>query len=706
MTDIVCPNCDCVTPPYRRCMACNADLSALYGNSSAKPTGRRKPDHWWYLLNLQNSWRRLLPSHNGREIRPMDARLIRACRRTTEKGIHKLGTTSTLPDHVAVIAKVDNVDQFTKLIKCDAKDLVEIKNPDDDKLAIVTARLKANEEDIESLRNQPCVRSLKAARRIQPYLDRTIGDAHLYSDHLLTSHEGNGGEGVIIGIVDFGLDFVHRNLRNSNGTTRILALWDQKARTNEEHCPKPYGYGRLIEADEINNALDKFELEDADPYKTLGYEVSADLLFEGAAHGTYAADVAAGNKLGAGCPGIAPQAQIVFVDISTAGRPKDNSEVVGSTFGDSVQLLEAIHFIFNYANGRPCVVNVSLGTNGGPHDGTTPLEQAIDWMVKQEPNRAVVIAAGNSFGKRIHCMGQVPEGGCADLRWKIPSYDATGNELEIWYEGKDRFTVELFDPKGRLVARVKPGCEWENDRASKERMIVVNRLNDPNNEDNTINIYFERGVRDGIWTVRLHGDHVSEGCFHAWIERDEGGQSKFVKSEDRCYTISDDYTLSSIACGHETIVVSSFDDQEPDRPLCDTSSAGPTRDKRPQPTVSAPGENMLVARPKTLVLRHRQSGTSLAAAGVTGTVALMLSEAKEHGITLTAQKIREILAATADKKPLGDKVWDSGYGYGIVCAKAAVEDVRRHLKAMPRRPLHEASHVREQVYYSNGRKCR
>src|ERR1044072_8928802 len=138
-------------------------------------------------------------------------------------------------------------------------------------------------------------------------------------------------------------------------------------------------------------------------------------------------------------------------------------------------------------------------------------------------------------------------------------------------------------------------------------MTIVNRLAHPNNkdttgnQDNTINVFFERGVREGIWTLRLRGDSVRDGggSFHAWIERDDYGQSKFVKPKDKSYKISNEYTLSSLACGRETIVVGSCNAYEPALPMSQFSSSGPTRDNRKQPTVCAPGENVLAAESRT-----------------------------------------------------------------------------------------------------------
>jgi hypothetical protein len=572
---------------------------------------------------------------------------------------------------MSVIAKVTDLAKFKKQV---SSVTTAIKGSAGDHSIIVTARMQGDEYAVECLRKQPFVKSLKATRRVRPFLEQATRETLARADLLPGDNEANGGSGIIIGIVDFGMDFVHRNFRHSDGGTRILALWDQKSPSHAAHSPRPFGYGRLFTKEEIDEALRK-----PDPYKALGYDVLKDSLFDTGAHGTYVADVAAGNGLGSSCAGVAPQADIVFVDVSTAGMPMQGPQAVGSTFGDSVQLLEAIQFIFDYAKakGRPCVVNISLGTNGGPHDGSTLVEEAMDRLVTQEPNRAVVIAAGNSFGRALHAAGRVTRGARVDLRWRIPRFDATGNELEIWYARDDRFTVELLDPQDRCVARVKPGETWEKTGGGTGLITVVNRLDDPNNGDNTINVFFERGVSDGIWTLRLRGDAVRDGRFHAWIERDERGQSRFDRPKDKSYAVSDECTLSSIACGHETIVVSSYNAYESDLPLSESSSSGPTRDKRKQqqPTLSAPGEEVLAAQSGTLVLRHRQSGTSMSAAVVTGTVALMLAEARAQGITLTSHQIRKILVRTAHRNPPVGSEWDARYGFGRVCAKAAVAEV-------------------------------
>ncbi len=688
MIHIVCPNCHSSTPPFRHCIACNSVIGDLLNVDQLNISKAAPSPGAWFFSNLAavlpSALRRLFFGA-GRKVRvQMDAHLRRECRRIDNRDILRLappqgkhGLPPNKENEMTAVARVADLDRFKELAQVNS--VTVIAEPSEDyKHTLVTARIRGGENEIENLCNEGCVMSLHAAGQVRPHLDRTIRETLGCEDFARDAGETEGGKGVIVGVVDFGLDFAHKNFRLPDGSTRILALWDQRAKVGEERCSGPFGYGRLFTKDDIDAAL-----KEEDPYKALGYWTQKNSLTYTGAHGAYVTDVAAGNGNGSGCPGVAPEAGIVFVDASSAVLAAEGSHAVGNTFGDSAQLLEAVKFIFDYAEDRPCVVNISLGTNGGPHDGTSPLEEGFDRLVSRKPNRAVVIAAGNSFGKSLHATGRVAGGEFVDLKWRIPRFDPTGNEIEVWYSGDDRFTAELSDPAGRRVARVKPGCVWDNGVCGSGALLVVNRLRDlknGENGENTINVILDRGAAAGDWTLRLRGDCVEDGRFDAWIERDERGQSKFIKPTDKSYgagyyAISNECTLSSIACGRRSIVVSSYDAYEPDLPLSETSSAGPARGEREfqQPTVCAPGENILAAQSGTLVLRHRQSGTSLAAAAVTGAVALILSEARRD---LTAEEIRGILIEAAHKAGSSGGEWDPGYGYGRVCASEAIATVR------------------------------
>ena len=391
-------------------------------------------------------------------------------------------------------------------------------------------------------------------------------------------------------------------------------------------------------------------------------------------------DIAAGNGGGSGVAGFAPQADLVFVDVSHSDIPFTGSGVVGSHFGDSTQLLEAVTYILDQAGTRPCVINISLGTNGGPHDGSTLVEEGIDRLLEAAPNRAVTIAASNSFDDGIHAQGTVAQGGHTDLVWQIPFGDDSHNELELWYAGNERITMELITPTGRSLGTVAPGNNGTITDSGQIVVFAANRIGDPNNGDNMIGLFFEQMVMSGNWTVRLHGDNVTTGAFHAWIERDNVLASSFAPPHDNSHTIG------SISCGRQSIVVGSYDAHKSNRPISFFSSAGPTRDGRQKPEISAPGHGVFAAHSRTGTGVIRKNGTSMAAPGVAGIIALVLGEARARSLDLTIADIRDIVAASARRSPPSGSAWHARYGLGRIDAAAVVADVIQRAGGGPGTP--------------------
>lgn len=575
----------------------------------------------------------------------------------------------TLPDELQVIARVSSLDKFEKEVGKD-KIGIRIKGDEFDPTWLITARVPASK--VLALHKKEYVLSLKAARRLRPLLEKTLQNVRANTDTIPMDSNSGGGAGVIVGIVDFGLDFCHRNFLDENGQTRINLLWDQMSSST---CgkPSPLGYGRVFDATDINKAL-----RTAAPYQSLGYQIPLDSEFETGSHGTYVTDVAVGNGAGTGQSGVAPAAEIVFVDIAN-GKARSN----GNLYSNLIQILEAVWFIFDYAEKKnlPCVINISLGTNSGPHDGTSLVEQGLDRLLKGATGRAIVTAAGNSTGKGMNASGQLSQAQTTDLLWNVAAQDRTLNELDLWYAGCDSISVEIVAPDGRRIkgGPVKPGWNRCYDYGTHGIVTVVNRANDPNNHRNNLAVFIEGGVAGGTWKIRLKGDRIQDGRFQAWIERDEGGQSVFISSPS---VSSEGSTLSSLACGQETISVGGYNAGEPATPSLTSSATGPTMDLRLKPDISAPGAGILAAQSCTGVLRRRYSGTSLSAPVVTGIIALMMAEAEAKGIRLTARHISQILSLTARKPESMTGNWHPQYGHGMVNAAGALAVVRS-LEASP-----------------------
>jgi subtilisin family serine protease len=250
--------------------------------------------------------------------------------------------------------------------------------------------------------------------------------------------------------------------------------------------------------------------------------------------------------------------------------------------------------------------------------------------------------------------------------WNVSPSDQTENEFELWYAGASALAIELIAPTGQSLATVQAGASGTILANGEPAIFIANRLDDPNNGDNMIGIYMTELAPGGRWVVRLHGDANLATPFHAWVERDDAGQSSFDAPTDNGYTVG------SISCGHETIVVGSYDGHKSTLPLSWFSSAGPTRDGRQKPEVSAPGHAVFAAASRTRTGTTRMSGTSMAAPCVTGLAALVLAEAKARNRSLAIADIRDAVISAARRNPPAGTVWDNRYGMGRVSANASV----------------------------------
>lgn len=574
----------------------------------------------------------------------MDPRLQLALAnfRTGKRGPDLASTTA---DELAVIARVRSVDEWKAIADIDPG--AELGR-DEDGTWIVTGRLSVKR--VEAVRAEAAVISLKASQPIKPNLNATIQTMAVASGSLPAGVSPGGGKGVVVGIVDFGCDFAHGNFRLANGKTRIETIWNQGANVRSE---SPVKYGRLFSRADIDGAL-----ATNSPYVALGYGPPHD---PGGTHGTHVMDIAAGNGNGSGQAGVAPQADLVFVEVASTDIAWQGPQTVNQAFGDSVQLLEAVRFIFDQAGNRPCVCNLSLGTNGGPHDGSSLVEKGLDVIVREKPNRAIVIAASNSQGDNIHTSGTVRKD--EPHRIEIRQQSAGGGEFELWYPGARRLEVTLTAPDGTVFGPVAPGNNLSIGTPGQISIFMSNRLDDPNNHDNVIGIWIAPDLSDGDFVVGLRALDDETTDYHAWMERDDQTQASFARPVPT-------HNLGSISTGMETITVGSFDGHKPSFPISSFSSAGPTRDGRKKPEISAPGQFVIAAKSGSGTGTTKKSGTSMAAPAVTGLVALVLAEAQRKGQSLSISQLRAKLTGTADANPPAAGAWDSRYGFGRANGKA------------------------------------
>lgn len=556
-------------------------------------------------------------------------------------------------DMIEAIVRLDDVDREIRGVRL----VTRFGN-------IATCRL--TKDSIIETRESENVLSLKATRYLAPEVEPVdadiddnatgVGKTDLRRPPGITQD----GTGCVIGVIDWGVDFNHRSLKNQDGSTRLLALWDQRGRGLPDG--NAYGYGVIHRRSRIDQALMA-----PDPYAELGYHpADADARNTGS-HGTHVIDIAAGNGLGGGPEGIAPKADLVFVHLAN-----ENTEGIAN-LGDSVRILEAVDFIVNTVANRPCVINLSVGRHGGPHDGSTLCELAFDYLLESRPGIFIVQSCGNYFSRDIHVNGRLSRHEEITLVIRLENEDFTPNEIEIWTKAGNEFNVKVESPSRESTGWVALG---EHDNIVEGDQItgrVYNRLKDPNNSDNHLDVFIYRNATPGLWKVTLHAEKISDGNFHAWIERDDGCQNcqaRFVTplAGGLC-------TIGTLANSRLPLVVGAYNSHKPVKEAAPFSSAGPTRDNRSKPDLVAPGVGILAARSATRGSTGssdqltRKAGTSMAAPHVTGTVALCFQAA---GRLLSARETRDIILSHVD--PVIDPRRNRHrYGWGFLNITGAVE---------------------------------
>lgn len=486
------------------------------------------------------------------------------------------------------------------------------------------------------------------------------------------------GEGVVVGVVDAGFDYMHAAFRRpADGALRIKRVWEQSATTLDgASAPAKYGYGIELNTPEL---IEKAQ-GDSDSNS----------------HGTHVAAISAGSdayKDGA-YVGNAPDADIVLValDLNT------------STNAD---ISNAVQYIFDYADevGKPCVVNLSLGNQDGPHDGTSTFDTMTDAM--QGPGRLIVGAAGNHRTDAFHIDHTFATADAAPLRtfvkYKVaPSNSVSGGTIEIWGEKGVDFTVDIaaystFNKKDARSTTVYPAegvTDVDFGKYATGTWKVASEVSPLNGKPHVVLTSALTSIRNN-YAIALTVTPKTAGRVNIWSDntylalesRDiEGFSAPDAASSTLCeiggtgkriltvgsYTTRNEYTTNG---GQQATLQETVGD------LSSFSSYGPTVDGRMKPNITAPGcfiisavsnndasGNLMYAEYNENFGRYNQygymQGTSMASPFVAGIVATWLQAYPQ----LTPEQLHEIVQNTARKDSFTATAPDSNWGYGKINA--------------------------------------
>ncbi|WP_082697163.1 S8 family peptidase [Kocuria rosea] len=543
---------------------------------------------------------------------------------------------------------------------------------------------------VESLGNVEGVVLVEAARPMAFELDISLPETRANLVH--QSPPGHRGAGVILGIIDSGIDWMHPCFRDGAGNSRVLRIWDQTLfPLAGEISPAQFNYGVEYQQGQID-----FALATANSRNTIRSMDGP------SGHGTHVTGVAAGDgsAAGNGVPpfnfvGVAPEADIIIV----------TNQVTTEAFGDSATTLDAIQYIYSVAQtfGRPAVINISQGDNLSAHDGTALLERGIDNLLGGG-GRALVKSAGNAANGGVHASGTVNTDSTSAIQFIVPESDKTPDTLDFWYKATDRIGFALKPPSGTETEAIAPGTSATLAMDNGNRVFVDSVVNYPNNGDNRIYVQLHPGaapsVESGTWTVKLIGDSVVDGVWHGWIER--GTTVPEFIGEYR----NDKVTISIPGTSTEVITVGSYITKGSGTGNLSTfSSRGPTRDGRSAPTIAAPGQAILSANSgasSSDMQYISMSGTSMASPHVAGAVALMLQASP----TLTQREVINRLVGAARDDNFTGNVPNNDWGAGKLDAFGSSRQLSDEVQAELYALRNENNELRREVDIVRGRIAR
>lgn len=463
--------------------------------------------------------------------------------------------------------------------------------------------------------------------------------------------EANGlsGKGVLVGIVDSGVDWRHPDFRNEDGTSRILSLWDQSAQPEPGQNP-PKGYLRGVEytGEEINRALSLPDQE--------GNFLVRERDLSG--HGTSVLGIAAGNGRASGGVnrGAAYASDIIAVKM---GIPGENF------FPRTVELMEGVDYLIRQAQilGKPMALNVSFGNNYGSHRGDS-LPEIYLTNVSNTGRTVICVGTGNNGNDRIHTSGTLDTGQSTEIQFSVSSREKTLN-VQLWKSYADEMEISLVTPSGQRIGPLAEQIGTQRYRTENTELLIY--YGKPGPFQVTQEVYFdfipqEKYILSGVWRLELIGRRIKDGGYQLWLP---GGQ--VLNPGTGFYYPKAEETLTIPSTAEKVISVGAYDSRL--NAPADFSGRGGERITYFKPDLVAPGVGITAPVPGGEYAAV--TGTSFATPFVTGAAALLM----EWGIVrgndpfLWGEKVKAYLRRGAQPLPGIVKYPDPAVGYGALCVR-------------------------------------
>lgn len=456
---------------------------------------------------------------------------------------------------------------------------------------------------------------------------------------------GLSGRGTLVAIIDSGIDYRHPDFISSDGSSRILWLWDQSIPGNP---PEGFRLGTEYSRVQINEALAQ-----SDP--AAGNAICPS--FDASGHGTHVAGIAAGNGRASQGQnrGVAYESELIIVKLRAA-QP--------NSFPRTTELMQAVDYVIKKAveASMPVAINISFGNNYGAHDGSSLLETYLTDMSNRWKS-SIVIGTGNEGDSRIHRQEMLVMGQEQSTEFAVGAFELSMN-LQIWKDYSDRFAIRLIHPNGTSSGIIRYLAGTQRFTLGTTEILLYYGEPSPYSVVQELYVEFlpkEEYVDTGVWTIACIPERVVNGIYHMWLPT-----AAVLNQGTGFLRPSENTTLTIPSTAEKVIAVGAYDAYY-NQPATFSGRGYDRLNRLIKPDLVAPGVDILSAAPGGgYVVR---SGTSMATPFVTGSAALLM----EWGIVqgndpyLYGEKIRAYLLKGAESYYAGQTWPNPQSGWGSLC---------------------------------------
>ncbi|MBO5336787.1 MAG: S8 family serine peptidase [Lachnospiraceae bacterium] len=486
------------------------------------------------------------------------------------------------------------------------------------------------------------------------------------------------GEGVLLAVLDSGIDWTRQDFRKENGDTRIRYLWDQTLQQEEpgssgasdevaeqggskllRRPPEGFAIGVEFNEQQINAAL-------AAPTEQERFSLLPSRDVSG--HGTAVAGIAAGFDEERGYIGAAPRAELLIVKLGVPGE-------LG--FPRTTEIMRAVTYALIKANEMqmPLAINLSFGNNYGSHDGSSLLERFLDNAA--EIGRTVIcVGSGNEGDSGGHVAGDVRESNAIELA--VAEYERTLN-IQLWKNYSDSYRIFLRSPGGQET-ELPFAVESGKYTLQLEQTEILVYMGEPRPYAVAQEIYLDMipvgrpYINSGVWSIRIEPISIVTGRYYFYLPG-----STVRNANTRFFRPTPQVTLTVPSTANKVITVGAYNfiyDSYADfsgRGYADGErTIGVVPSGLTKPDLVASGVDVLA--PDTFGGYSSVTGTSFATPIVTGSAALLM----EWGIVrgndafLYGEKVKAYLRRGA--RPLRGEMRypNERVGWGALCVSASL----------------------------------